>query len=182
MPAPPFRVNVAGLRRTPGARRREQRRGPIGDLSITSSRVPEHSDVEVDVVIEVSDGGMVATGTVRAPWVGECRRCLVDVGGELLVDVREVYEPRPEGYRDPGEEAAVEQETYPLAGESLDLLPLARDAVLLNLPQVPICRPDCAGLCPTCGADLNEGACGCVPAVANGRWAALDALRGADTP
>src|SRR3954452_16563711 len=83
---PPFRVNVAGLRRTPGARRREQRRGRISDLAITSSRVPDDGEVEVDVVIEVSDGGVVATGTVAAPWVGECRRCLVDVGGELLVE------------------------------------------------------------------------------------------------
>jgi uncharacterized protein len=182
LPAPPFRVNVAGLRRTPGARREEHRRGRINDLVVTSSRVPEQSDVEVDVVVEVSDGGMVATGTVRTQWVGECRRCLIDVGGELVIDVRELYEPRPDGYRDPTEAVEVEQETYPLASETLDLLALARDAVLLNLPLTPICRPDCAGLCPTCGAELNEGPCGCVPAAANGRWSALDALRGTETP
>src|ERR1700722_18444251 len=181
MAAPPFRVNVAGLRRTPGARRREIRRGPIGDLAVTSSRVPEQADVEVDVVVEVSDGGMVATGTVRTAWVGQCRRCLSDVGGELVVDVRELYEPRGDGYRGPDEQAELEQETYPLASETLDLLPLARDAVLLNLPLAPICRSDCAGLCPTCGADLNEGPCPCLPVASNGRWAALDALRGPET-
>ena len=63
----------------------------------------------------------------------------------------------------------------------MDLLPLARDAVLLNLPLAPVCRPDCAGLCPTCGADLNEGPCLCLPVSSNGRWAALDALRGPET-
>jgi uncharacterized protein len=181
MPAPPFRVNVAGLRRTPGARRRECRTGPIDGLAVTASRVPRGSDVVADVVLEASDGGIVASGTVRARWVGECRRCLRDVGGDLVVDVRELYEDlRPHG-NDPAEAAEAAEETYPLTDESIDLLPLARDAILLHLPQAPLCRPDCAGLCPTCGADRNEGPCDCPPPGGDPRWAALDALRGTDT-
>ena len=113
--------------------------------------------------------------------MGECRRCLVDVGGELVVDVRELYEPRPDGYRDPTKRPTVEQETYPLAGESSTCCRWPATPCCSNLPLAPLCRPDCAGLCPSCGADRNEGPCGCVPAAANGRWAALDALRGADT-
>ncbi len=182
MAAPLFRVNVAGLRRTPGARRREYRAAPIDGLKVTSSRVPAGADVAVDVVLEASDGGIVAGGTVRAPWVGECRRCLGEVGGELVVQVRELYEDRP-AHSGPGaEEAEMAEETYPLTEETLDLYPLARDAILLNLPQAPLCRPDCAGLCPTCGADLNEGPCGCPPPTTDARWAALDALRSIDTP
>jgi uncharacterized protein len=183
VPVPPFRVNVAGLRRRPGARRQERRSGPIVGLAITSSRVPERAPVVVDVVLEVSDGGIVASGTVRAHSVGECRRCLREIGSELVVDVRELYEPRPAGGRQLGdmEVAEMEEETYPLTAESLDLLPLARDAILLNLPQAPLCRADCAGLCPMCGADLNEGPCSCRPTINEGRWAALDALRGTET-
>ena len=54
---------------------------------------------------------------------------------------------------------------------------LAREVLVLGLPLAPLCRPDCAGLCQTCGADLNLGDCGCPPVDADPRWAALDALR-----
>lgn len=75
-----------------------------------------------------------------------------------------------------GEEQG-EDDTYELGAEQLDLAPLARDAVLLGLPLAPLCRPDCAGLCPTCGAELADGDCDCAPAPPDARWAALDALR-----
>ena len=48
-----------------------------------------------------------------------------------------------------------DEEAYPLAGDELDLEPLARDAVLLELPLAPLCAEDCPGLCPTCGANRN---------------------------
>jgi uncharacterized protein len=179
MSPPPFLVNVAGLRRTPGARRSEQRRGPIDGLQVTSTHVPAGAEVDTDLILEVIDGGMVAIGTVSAPWVGECRRCLQPVEGVLRVELREIYEPRPAGPA--GTEAELEEETYPLTGDTLDLRPLARDAVLLNLPQAPLCRPDCAGLCPTCGVDLNAGPCGCPPVATDVRWAALDVLRPTET-
>jgi uncharacterized protein len=70
-----------------------------------------------------------------------------------------------------------EGETYPILGDHLDLEPLAREAVVLSLPLVPLCRPDCAGLCPTCGADRNAGPCACPPPDGDPRWSALDALR-----
>jgi uncharacterized protein len=143
--------------------------------------VPSGSDVVADVVLEASDGGIVASGTVSARWVGECRRCLCEVGGDLVVDVQELYQDRPARGHDRADAAELAEETYPLTDETLDLLPLARDAILLHLPQAPLCRPDCAGLCPTCGADRNDGPCGCPPPDGDPRWAALDALRGTDT-
>lgn len=48
-----------------------------------------------------------------------------------------------------------------LAGDVLDLFPLLRDAIHLAIPIAPRCRPDCRGVCPECGANLNEGSCGC---------------------
>jgi len=120
----------------------------------------------VDVVLEGVPDGAVARGEVLAPWEGDCRRCLVKVTGVLRSEVLEVFERRP----DP-------EQTYPVRGDELDLEPLARDAVLLELPQVPLCREGCLGLCPECGADLNEGGCGCQAEVGDARWAALDVLR-----
>ena len=51
-----------------------------------------------------------------------------------------------------------------------------RDAIVLELPMAPLCREDCRGLCPQCGADRNEAECGCV-APRDPRWANLDVLR-----
>ena len=170
MSARPFLVNVAAIRRSPGTRRPERRAGPIPGLQVTGSQVVPGADVAIDAVLEVVSGGIVVVGTVTAPWLGECRRCLRPVRDDLAVEVREIYEPR-KGIK----------ETYPLVGDQLDLMPLARDAVLLHLPTVPLCRDDCAGLCPQCGADRNEGACGCLQPSPDPRWSVLDVLHGRDT-
>jgi uncharacterized protein len=172
----PFLVNVATFRRATGTRRNEYRRGSIPGLEITGSRVPPGGVVEVEAVLDATDGGTAVGGMLRAPWVGECRRCLGEVTGRLEVAVHEVYQAHHRA--DPAPED--EQETYLLTGDLLDLEPLARDTVLLGLPLAPLCRPDCAGLCPTCGADLNPGQCRCPPAMADPRWAGLEVLRGRD--
>jgi uncharacterized protein len=172
----PFLVNIAAFRPTPGGRHHVLRTGRLDGLVITSSSVPASADVVVDVDVEVVDGGVVVTGTVSSTWVGECRRCLRPVTGELVALVREVFERAPR-LREGDLDAADEAETYPLIGDTLDLAPLARDALLLELPLAPLCRDDCAGLCPTCGADLTEAPCDCSAEVTNPRWAALDALR-----
>ena len=161
----PFLVNVGQLRRFPGERRREVRSGSLPGLEVTASSVAPDAEVTVDVMLDSVPGGVIATGTVTAPWHGACRRCLADAEGTLRADVREVFE---EDF-DP-------DQTYPLRGDRLDLEPLARDTVLLELPLAPLCRADCAGICPTCGADRNVAPCDCESAVHDPRWAALDAL------
>ena len=172
MPTNPWLVPITNLRRSIGNRLHEQRSGRIGELRVADTRMPDHAEAEADVVLDSVDGGIEAAATVVAPWVGECRRCLRPVGGELRCEVRELYRPRP-----PREPPNEDEDTYPLSGEMLDLRPLVRDAILLEMPIAPLCREDCAGLCPTCGADLNEGECDCPPASADPRWAALDTLR-----
>jgi uncharacterized protein len=176
----PLVVNIGALRRTPGGRQAVSRHGTLDGLAVAASHVPAGTEVSVDAVFEVAGKAIIVTGTVASPWVGECRRCLGPVTGDLEVAVREVYEPPPRLGDEPSEEME-EAETYPLAGDTLDLSPLARDALLLELPLAPLCRADCAGLCPVCGADRNASLCSCASAPANGVWAALDALRHPDS-
>ena len=159
-------VHLGALARTPGTRRAERCEGLIAGLRVSGSAVPDDATVVADVVLEAVPGGAIVRGSVEAPWAGECRRCLGEAAGRLRSEVWEVFEEQP----DP-------EQTYPLHGDQLDLEPMARDAVLLELPLVPLCREGCRGLCPTCGADLNLGDCDCEPAVSDPRWAALDALR-----
>ena len=164
----PFIVPAAKLRRVAGTVRRELRQAPIDDLAAMGSAVPEGADVSVEVTLSSYPGGVMASGTVAAPWTGECRRCGGPVGGEVRAEVRERYVA--------ASETEVDDEAYPLADDELDLEPLARDAVLLELPLAPLCAPDCLGLCPQCGINRNEEACTCEQPV-DPRWSALDALR-----
>lgn len=166
MSARPWLVPVTALRRAVGTQQREQRSGQLGGLRVADTVVPPEAVATVDVVLSVVVGGVEAEGTVTAPWRAECRRCLRPLGGTVEVPVRELYRPGDD-----------DEETYSLRGDMLDLEPLARDAVLLSLPLAPLCRDDCAGLCPTCGADLADGDCGCAPAAGDPRWAGLDVLR-----
>ena len=164
----PFLVQIAALRKQAGATRVERREGLIPGLGAVSVVVPDDEPVVLDVTLSSYPGGITAHGTVSASWKGECRRCGGLVEGAVAAEVRERYAPKGGTDRD--------EEAYPLAGDELDLEPLARDAVLLDLPLAPLCRDDCAGLCPTCGANRNIESCECA-APTDPRWAALDGLR-----
>ena len=144
---------------------------PDGELAAPTpgaAEVVPGADVEVALTLtSYLGGGVAATGTVRAPWRASCRRCASDVGGTLEVRVAERFSPAA---------GPDDDEAYPLVAEHVDLAELVRDAVVLELPLAPLCRQDCAGLCPVCGADRNDADCGCRP-VGDPRWATLDALR-----
>ncbi len=162
----PFTVNVAALVHRPGARHRERVAGSVSGLAVVGTAVPEDAEVVVDTLLAWVTDGLLATGTVTAPWLGECRRCLRPVRGELAVEFCELFEETPR-----------DGESYQLRLDAIDLIPLAREAILLDLPLAPLCAPDCQGLCPTCGADLSAGPCPCEPLSGDPRWAALDVLR-----
>jgi uncharacterized protein len=161
----PFVVSVVDLLRRPGHRREVQLRGRLTGLRSVDTSVDPDLDIEVFAGLEAISEGLVADGRISAPWRSECRRCLREVEGRVEVEFRELFEARPR-----------DGETYLLGHEEVDLEPLIREAVLLALPLTPLCRAECEGICPTCGADLNEGPCGCPPGGRDPRWAALDDL------
>lgn len=94
-------------------------------------------------------------GQLRARVVGECRRCLGAV--EQLVDepVEVVYSGNPDLLEDPS--------VYPLDAKAtaIELAGAIREELVLRVSAFPLCRPECKGLCVTCGADLNAGPCAC---------------------
>jgi uncharacterized protein len=133
----PLRINVLEIRRRPGTQREVVLSAPLPGLAISSAQVPDGAEIAVDAMLESIEGGITLSGTVTAPWVGECRRCLDPVEGVLDATVSEVFEMNP-----------TEGETYPIEGDDVDLEPMVRDAVLLGLPLAPLCREDCAGPVP----------------------------------
>lgn len=159
----PLEVGVAELVRRPGSRRVVELDATLEGLELSSAAVPADVPVHVEVVLEALSEGLTATGTVRAQWVGECRRCLQAVAGDSTVAVKEVFE------RDP-----IEGETYPLGGDHVDLEPMIRDAVLLALPVAPLCSEDCGGPDP---ADHPVGTGDDSEPTGDPRWAALSEIQ-----
>ena len=152
---------------------RVQRTVPApADLGVDMIGVPEGSPLELDLRMESVGEGVLVTGTVETTLKGECSRCLDLLKEELLLDVQELY-----FYPD---KEAEEDASRVSAEETIDLDPVVRAAVVLNCPFSPLCRDDCAGLCPDCGANLNDDPGHDHPDRIDPRWAALKGLVGED--
>jgi len=115
------------------------------------------------LTVEKSGEQVNVRGELDAVALMECVRCLEPARLELHVPFERFAERS--GGRRAAQEAELERDDYMLFhdGRRLDLREEAREALLLEIPMVPTCRPDCRGLCPRCGADLNQGPCGCTP-------------------
>ena len=84
-----------------------------------------------------------------------------------MVDIDERYAEQPTEHDD----------AFPIEHGQLDLTNMVREHVLLAVDDPRLCRSDCPGLCPVCGADLTAGPCGCDDVVVDDRWSVLDQLR-----
>ena len=134
----------------------------------------ETYDVEVTdpgvVELQATSGGLYLKLHFRAAVAGPCYRCLEDARVAVTVDASEYQE----GGADPHDE---ELGTEYLEHEQLDVDRWARDALVLALPGKILCRADCAGMCPRCGARLEPGvAHDCAPAETDPRWESLRQL------
>lgn len=121
---------------------------------VSATEVPAGSPIELSVRLEGVVEGVLVTGTARVVQAAECSRCLDPTRSEVVVPVQQLFE-YPDQVQ-PEEESGEEEPLPTLNGELLDLEPVLRDAVVLELPQAPVCSPDCPGLCPQCGARLAE--------------------------
>jgi uncharacterized protein len=168
--APALAVDVRGLLHKPGAHRHVVVRAPLDDLATPVASVPPDRAVTVDAEVESVVEGLLVTGKVGATAVVRCVRCLRDVDHEMEVEVCELFALEPGDDEDEG--YAV------LPDDRLPLDTMARDALVLAFPAFPLCRPDCAGLCPACGADRNTMDCGHGGTEnIDPRWAGLADLR-----
>ena len=169
-PRQPLVVDTTKLPRQPGATRTLRRTVPApADLGLELIRVPEGSDVELDLTLTSVSEGVYVSGTIRGSLTGECGRCLDDISESFEVPIAELY-----AYADSTtEETTDSDEVGRMQGDLLDLEPAVRDAVVLTLPTTPVCRPDCPGLCADCGARLADLPADHSHEAADPRWAAL---------
>ncbi|MFL5911096.1 MAG: YceD family protein [Gaiellaceae bacterium] len=125
--------------------------------------------VPADLTVTKASSGTVIDISFRVRLEGPCFRCLADAALEVAIDTQEYHAAKP------GED---EELLSPyVADDLLDLSAWAHDALALELPDKILHDPDCAGLCPVCGKDLNVEPHTHEEQHGDPRWAALDELR-----
>jgi len=130
--------------------------------------VPVPGKVATDFQVTRANTGTVFSLAFTTRLHGPCYRCLGDAVLDVPIRVREYQATSPED----------DQMTTPyVVDDRLDVSGWARDAVALALPDKILCRPDCAGLCPMCGKNLNDEPHEHEDDATDSRWAALEALR-----
>ncbi len=162
----PLVLRVGDLLTEPGRRRTVDGEQVLETLSVAAGDIAGGA-VDLELVLEAQAGRIMVSGTVRACWELECRRCLGPVSVPVEPTLTEVFETTP-----------AEGETFLLDGEVVDLAPMLREVVLCTLPLAPLCGSSCRG--PAEGAYYGpaEGAGDAEQAGRRDpRWAALDDFR-----
>lgn len=147
----PMSIDITRLGRRPGAMVTLRRTVPSPSrIGLDMIAIERDAPLELDLQIQSVSEGVLVTGTVDAPTVGECSRCLTPVSGRVQVRLTELF-----AYPDSTTEATTEQdEVGHIVDDTIDLEQSIVDAVGLELPFAPLCTPDCPGLCPECGVAL----------------------------
>ena len=159
-------VNAVELARQPGSVRHVETVVPLAELDAVDPRLGgDAGDVNVAVMLESTLDDIVVTGTLTVEWSDECRRCLRPLADSLRVNVEERYADTPK------------LDEFPIVNGHVDLRPMVREEVLLAIPDAPLCRDDCPGLCPVCGVDLQSSPDHGHPEERDERWSVLDQLR-----
>jgi DUF177 domain-containing protein len=162
-------LDLRRVRLRSGEQHRERHEIALDPLTFGGQRyVPVPGKPEAELTISRASTGTVFELRFAARLHGPCQRCLADAVVERSISTREYQATNADDD---------ELRTPYIVDDRLDLSAWARDALALALPDQILCREDCAGLCPFCGADLNVEPHEHKEETADPRWAALEALR-----
>jgi DUF177 domain-containing protein len=172
-PRAPLVLNTKDLPRRPGAMRALRRAVPAPEgLGLDLIGVPGGTDLALDLRLESVSEGVLVSGTIAGRVDGQCGRCLRPINTTLKVSIQELYAYE----HSTTDETTDEDEVGRMQGDLIDLEPVLRDAVVLALPNHPLCRDDCPGLCPDCGVHWDDLPDDHTHEQADPRWAALSRL------
>jgi uncharacterized protein len=166
----PLAVNIARLGRRPGAVFSVHDTVPCPSrIGLDLIGIQRGSPLDLDLRVESVSEGVLVSGTLTAPTAGECARCLTPFSGRVEVALTELF-----AYPYSVTEATTEDdEVGRVVDDIVDLQQSIIDAVGLELPFSPVCRPDCPGLCPQCGVPLATAEPGHHHDQIDPRWAKL---------
>lgn len=161
--------DVRKLRLRAGDQTRERVEIDLEPLRLAGQEYDPHPNpVAADLLVTRASSGTVLELAFDLSLAGPCFRCLEDAELPLSLHLREYSATKPE---------SEDERTEYLVDDQLDLSAWAHDAVVLALPLQILHDPDCAGLCPVCGKDLNVEPHEHVEERIDPRWAALSELR-----
>lgn len=164
-------IDVRDLVGNPGASRTADLHDTIAGLGTELAAVPDDEPIAGELLLESVSEGILATGRLSGRMALHCARCLKEFDRPFDVEISELFSAEP----------APDSDEYRLDPQGeLDPEQMVRDSVGPELPFSPLCKPDCLGLCSTCGGDLNLGECTCPQPSPDPRWAELDALLSAE--
>jgi uncharacterized protein len=141
-------------------------KGPVVDYQV-------RGPIEVALAHYRAGTDLFFNGKVHCRVAGTCGRCLDEYEFPVDAALSRVFAPGDGEFSEEDDEAEVEH----YQGEEVDLSPVVREIVLLALPTQPLCRSDCRGLCPQCGANLNTAACQCSGERGDPRLAVLRSIK-----
>ncbi len=130
---------------------------------ISSESLKSILPVFAKIRIDRSESEVIIRGSVKGEIEQQCSRCLKNYTIEISSPIVVVYHPiedinKEEQYELKGEEL----ETGFYKNDILDTDEILIEQLLLNIPMKPLCSPECKGLCPKCGTDLNVSSCNCI--------------------
>lgn len=164
-----MRLNVLPLRQRDGARVDFDYMLPLDSLELYGERpIPEPA--RVHGFAERRADVMLLHAQVEFDVHTLCARCLKPL---TVPTLRTIDRPMADSVED--EDGDYADEIILIDGDGIELDDVAAEAVILDAPMSYLCREDCAGLCPNCGADLNDGPCSC-PKESDERFDALREL------
>ena len=154
--------------------------GSVAVLDVVEPRVriadAEIEDLTGSVNLLRTDRGLLASFEAKATMGERCARCLAPINCPVQIQFEEEYIPVVDANSGARVDWPTEDEGFGIGPDFiLDLREPLRQYVLMSEPLKPLCRADCAGLCPSCGGDLNRGPCGCPPDF-DERWGVLAGL------
>ena len=166
-----MRIDVRDIRKARGLSLKRSLDAEVEPFDYRGETVSFRGPVHLDVHIHNAGGNLWADVAARGRVVSACARCLEPVERDLEFSYSEVFRRSDQ---EPLEDDLVRETVY--EGDEIDLGEGFLEQLLLALPMRELCRSDCKGLCPRCGANLNQGDCGCDRTVVDPRLARLAEL------
>ncbi len=159
-------IDVSDIIKTGSIKRTVEGNVTLGQIEYRGNTFKFFEPLKVEGTISNNDTTIILDADVHTEFITECARCMEDAAANMDFHIEESF------IRDDDEENADEDvRTY--SGHSLEIDAIIAENFLMNVETGYLCRPDCKGLCPNCGKNLNEGECNCADSQIDPRWAGL---------
>lgn len=163
-------LNVAAELKMPGLVKSAHLEEVFPEMELAGNRIRFSEPVKLDIRYSFDGEGVNIEGVLSSSVIMNCTKCNEEFVSPFEVDFSERFLKL-------SEEEAEELDCYSYTGEVLKLNKMAEDLILLNAPLYGVCSPDCKGLCPVCGTNLNTSQCSCTAEDDSSPFAALKGLK-----